>query len=426
MNLTKIAIDIAAKCKPILVKIIPIQLLRNVKDGLIEKNTNNLKNQKIKGFDPEKFKDGINLIGNIKADNGLGQSTRLIADILTNSGVQFSVCNYYQLPGGSMTDSTYEYKISEDLPFNINLIHVNPSEFTVAYMQLGKKIWDGRYNIAFWLWELEEFPDEWVGCIDLVDEIWTPAEFVSESIRKKTDKPVRTIPYPVKAPTDERYDRKHFNLPKDKFLFFMMYNSGSIMERKNPIGTLEAFKKAFDKDNSNVGLVIKINEMEDSSEIARIKDFFDGYTSIYFITNNMSKVEVNSLVKAVDVLVSLHRAEGFGLGMAEAMLVGTPTIATNWSANTEFMNHDVACMVDYELIEIKEDYGLFKKGYRWADADINQAAEYMKKLYQDTDFAVNMADEAKTFIEAKLSMESSVKLVKDRVEQIYLEKRKLK
>jgi len=83
-------------------------------------------------------------------------------------------------------------------------------------------------------------------------------------------------------------------------------------------------------------------------------------------------------------------------------------------------------MVDYELIEIKEDYGLFKKGYRWADADINQAAEYMKKLYQDTDFAVNMADEAKTFIEEKLSMESAVKLVKDRVEQIYLEKRKLK
>jgi len=249
---------------------------------------------------------------------------------------------------------------------------------------------------------------------------------VSESIRKKTDKPVRTIPYPVKAPTDERYDRKHFNLPKDKFLFFMMYNSGSIMERKNPIGTLEAFKKAFDKDNSNVGLVIKINEMEDSSEIARIKDFFDGYTSIYFITTNMSKVEVNSLVKVVDVLVSLHRAEGFGLGMAEAMLVGTPTIATNWSANTEFMNSEVACMVDYELIEIKEDYGLFKKGYRWADADINQAAEYMKKLYQDADFAMNMADNAKKFIEEKLSIESAVKLVKDRVEQIYLEKRKLK
>jgi len=424
MNLSKIAIDIAAKCKPILVKVIPIELLRTVKDGLISRNTKNLKNEKIMEFDPRKFKNGINLIGNIKADTGIGQSTRLVADILTNSGIEYSAYNYFQLPGGSMTDTTYDYKISGELPYNINLIHVNASEFTVAYMQLGKKVWDSHYNIAFWLWELEEFPDEWVGCIELVDEIWTPAEFVSESIRKKTNKPVITVPYSVKAPSDPRYDRKHFELPEDKFLFFMMYNSCSIMERKNPIGILEAFKKAFDKDNRSVGLVIKINEMEDSSEIDRIKDFFDGYTNIYFITTNMSKVEVNSLVKAVDVLVSLHRAEGFGLGMAEAMLVGTPTIATNWSANTEFMNSDVACMVDYELIEIKEDYGLFKKGYRWADADINQASEYMKKLYQDKDFAMNMAEKAKKFIEEKLSMESAVKLVKDRVEQIYLEKRK--
>lgn len=424
MNFSKLAIDVAAKCKPVLIKIVPIELLRKLKDGLIERNTEKLKNEKIKGFDPEKFKDGINLIGNIKADTGIGQSTRLVADILSNSGIEFSVYNYFQLPGGSMTDTTYDHKISCDLPYNINLIHVNASEFTVAYMQLGKKVWDCHYNIAFWLWELEEFPDEWVGCIDLVDEIWTPAEFVSESIRKKTNKPVRTIPYSVKAPTDDKFDRKHFNLPEDKFLFFMMYNSGSIMERKNPIGTLEAFKKAFDKDNDKVGLVIKINEMEDSSEIAKIREIFDGYSNIYFITENMSKVEVNSLVKAVDVLVSLHRAEGFGLGMAEAMLTGTPTIATNWSANTEFMNSDVACMVDYKLIELQEDHGLFKKGYRWADADTDQAAEFMKKLCEDREFADNMAERARTYIEEKLSMGSSVKLVKDRIQEIYSEKRK--
>ena len=84
----------------------------------------------------------------------------------------------------------------------------------------------------------------------LADEIWTPAEFISNTLRKYTDKPVTTVPYSVTAPTDDKYDRKYFKLPEDKFLFLMMFASGSIMERKNPIGTIEAFKKAFDKDIS--------------------------------------------------------------------------------------------------------------------------------------------------------------------------------
>jgi glycosyltransferase involved in cell wall biosynthesis len=203
----------------------------------------------------------------------------------------------------------------------------------------------------------------------------------------------------------------------------MMYNSGSIMERKNPVGVLEAFKKAFERENNKVGLVIKINEMEDASEIEKIKTIFDGYTNVYFITKNMSKIEVNSLVKTIDVFVSLHRAEGFGLGMAEAMLVGTPVITTNWSANTEFMNKEVACMVDYALIEIDRDHGLFRKGYKWADPDIEQAAGYMRKLYDDRVYAKELSDKAKAYIEDKLSMERAVNIVKARVREIYSEKR---
>src|SRR5690606_8983460 len=116
---------------------------------------------------------------------------------------------------------------------------------------LDDTLWDFKYNIGFWLWELEEFPDDWVKCFSFVDEIWTSSKFASDSIRKKTDLPVHIVPYPISAPIDEKYDRKYFELPEDKFLFLCMYDSNSTIERKNPIGAIEAFKKAFSKDNSS-------------------------------------------------------------------------------------------------------------------------------------------------------------------------------
>lgn len=419
MSLSKLALNMANAMRPVLTKVLPSKFLSSVKEKIVQKNTRNLDKISIEPFQPDKYKTGINLVGNIKGDNGLGQSTRLMADIFEKSDYDYTINNFFVPPGGSMTNETYAHKITEDTPYNINLIHVNASEFTVAYMQLGKKLWDYRYNIAYWLWELEEFPQEWLGNINLVDEIWTPAEFISNTLRKYTDKPVYTVPYCVTAPTDEKYDRDYFGLPKDKFLFLMMFDSGSIMERKNPLGTIEAFKRAFNKDNQDVGIVIKINEIEQNEEdIKYIHSVLDGYENIYIINKTLSKLEVNSLTKCADVFVSLHRAEGFGLVLAEAMIVGTPTIATNWSANTEFMNSDVACMVDYKMIEIEKDMPPFKKGYKWADADIDQAAEYMKKLYEDKDFYESIKTKASSYIKKHLSMDRSVKLVNSRLKEI--------
>ncbi len=418
MSFSKFALDTANKLRPVLTKIVPAGLLSAVKAKIVEKNTNSLSNVHIEPFDKNKYEKGINLIGNIRGDNGLGQSTRLIADIIDASKTPFTINNFFVPPGGSMTDKSYDYKITDKARYGVNVIHVNASEFTLCYMEYGNKLWDYRYNIAYWLWELEEFPEEWLNNINLVDEIWTPAEFISNTLRKYTDKPVTTVPYCVTAPTDDKFDRKYFNLPEDKFLFLMMFASGSIMERKNPLGTIEAFKRAFDKGNKDVGIVIKVNEHSEK-DIEYIHSVFDGYDNIYIITGTYSKVEVNSLTKCVDVFVSLHRAEGFGLVLAEAMLVGTPTIATNWSANTEFMNSDVACMVDYKMIELKEDLPPFKKGYHWADADINQTAEYMKKLYEDKEFYNKIKVNAKEYVSKRLSMERSTQIVKERLSKIY-------
>ncbi len=417
MKVQKLVIRIAYVFKPILFKLFPIEWLKKVKAGMIQRNFSELEQMEIEPYEKGKYPMGINLIGSVRVETGLGQSCRLVAEELLHTKLPVMIKNYIQVGNLKQADTTYDKYIAEDCKYAVNLVHINPHELGLALLQLDRGIWDGRYNIGFWLWELEEFPEEWTPCIRCMDEIWTPSEFISNAIRKKTSKPVRTVPYCITAETVPECGRKEFGLPEDKFLFLMMYDSNSVMERKNPIGVIKAFRQAFSAEDNGVGLVIKVSSAT-KDELESLRKELADFKNIYFITETMPKEKVNSLIAGVDVVVSLHRAEGFGLVLAEAMYLGTPTIATNWSANTEFMNSDVACMVDYELTEIKETIGPFKKGQKWAEPDVKQAAQYMQKLYSDKAFYDKMAEDAKVYVREKLGMEQAVRKMAECLQQL--------
>lgn len=406
--------------KPALVKIIPLSFLQKSKRAYINWSTKRLKHIKIKPFDKERYPKGINLIGPIQDQTGLGQSCRLLANALEVADIPHNIIEYHATKHRGAIDHTFDDKISNEQKYGINIFHINAHEFTQAFQHFGREYWDYHYNIGFWLWELEEFPEEWVGCIDILDEIWTPAEFVSNAIRKVTDKPVKTVPYIIEAPTNPEFDRKYFGLPEDKFLYLMMYSSDSMMERKNPVGALQAFKKAFDKDDDSVGLVIKLNG-KNQEDIDYISSFLDGYKNIYFMTDRLTKIEVNSLVKDVDVFVSLHRAEGFGLVMAEAMINNTPCIATNWSANTEFMSEETACMVDYHKVATDRPIGPYKKGIYWAEPNTGDAAKCMRRLYEDAEFREKITQTANNSILTKLGAEHISMILKESLEGILVQ-----
>lgn len=421
MNISNSILNITNKWKPVLLKIFPYEFLKRIKGTMIKNSFKKMLQVDIAPFERRNYKDGINLIGNIRAETGLGQSCRLVADELEASGIPYSIYQYDQL--GVMAEGRYqkyESKISSELPYNINLIHINPHELGLAFQQTHDKIWNGRYNIGFWLWELEDFPDEWIPCFHCMDEIWTPSKFITDSIQKKTDLKVVTIPYHVSLaiPEKGKYDyRKQFGLPADKFLFLMMYDRTSMTERKNPKAVIEAFKMAFTKDEE-VGLVIKINNPSEK-EINFIRSMLPEHNNVYFITEILERKHVNELIYCVDVVVSLHRAEGFGLVLAESMLLGTPTIATNWSSNTEFMTKETACMVDAEIVTIDRDIGSFKKGNHWAQPDVRQGAVYMRKLFEEPEFYHEIAIKAKKHIVKKLSMAQAVDIINEKISRIY-------
>lgn len=415
--ISKYILHITNILKPVLLKIFPHKLLRKLKGKMISDSFGKLEEMNILPYEAGHYQKGINLIGNIRAETGLGQSCRLVASALEHTRIPLNIYQYTQLGTQKTGDVSWNDKISDSLPYDVNLIHINPHELGITYLQMDKSVWDYRYNIAYWLWELEEFPDEWTPCFHCLDEIWAPSEFICSAIRKKTSLPVKCMPYHVNAVISREYSRSDFQLPEDKFLFLMMYDHSSGMERKNPLGVLKAFKKAFEKENDKVGLVIKINNptKEDEKSIAA---YLEGYTNVYLIKETLNRDQINSLIKCADVLVSLHRAEGFGLVLAEAMLLGTPTIATNWSSNTEFMNSEAACMVDYKMKVIEKDMPPFKAGNRWADPDLLQAAGYMRKLYEDKEFYQKISEKAKMHVEKALGMERAAGLMRERLDEI--------
>lgn len=411
-------IKLAEKLKPYLLKILPYKVLKKIKDSIVSKKEKRLKAEGRKPFEPAKHEKGVNLIGGIRMQTGLGQSCRLIAELLEHISMPYTICEYCADQQIRCNDHQYDEKITNEKKYGINLLHLNPYELRMGYVDMGNDLLDYHYNIGYWLYELDKLPDGWIEAIDLVQEIWTPSEYTGNLFRKVTDKPVYTMPYSVSAPTDESMDRTYFGLPKDQFLYLVMYDTNSTSARKNPQGAIRAYKKAYPSERADVGLVVKVNHMRPEDE-AFLKKELEGYQNVYFISKTLDKIEVNSLIKDVDVFVSLHRAEGFGLVMAEAMLNGTACIATNYSSNTEFMDEECACMVSYELVPFTGDTGQYPKGSQCAEASITEAASYMIKLQENPDFYQTIVSNAKKRMCEEMNVEKASKRIEKRLLEIY-------
>lgn len=400
--------DAKATLKRIVKAVVPVSALNEVKKQLFLAYARS----SLRGRAPlGEYPFGVNLIGPIRGDYGLGESCRLIADVLRESGVPFGIVNTSFGNGAETNEAWAAYERTE-LPYRINLIHVNPAVLAqVAWTGKQKELF-GRCNIAYWLWELPEFPAEWDYAFAFFDEIWTPAEFISEAIRKRTDKPVRTVPYAFGTPqTESACKRAYFGLPEDKFLFMLSYDGNSVSERKNPWGALRAYRTAFSPDDTGVGLVVKATHASDA-EIAQLRELLRGYPNLFILRESYPKPIFNSLIACVDCYVSLHRAEGFGLVMAEAMLLGTPTIATNYSANMEFMDDTVACMVPATVIELERDIYPYHKGNHWASPDEDAAAAQMRRLYEDRAFCAALAERARERMETQFSLSHGAEVLR--------------
>jgi glycosyltransferase involved in cell wall biosynthesis len=233
---------------------------------------------------------------------------------------------------------------------------------------------------------------------------------------------VTLIPPAIEVVIEKPLSRSELHLDEGVFLFLHMSDTLSMPERKNPIGVIRAFQKAFrDKADANVKLVIKLSNLERQPALAaEVYAAMEVDTRIQLIGGYLDRNTLNNLINACDCYVSLHRAEGFGLPIAEAMYLGKPVIATHWSGNADFMNDGNSLPVRYKLVELEQDIGPYQKGQIWAEPDIEDAAEKMLRILQNRALSLQLGRAAFETIRNDFSPSRSAQLINARAADINL------
>ncbi|MFK5600322.1 glycosyltransferase [Methylobacterium sp. HMF5984] len=359
---------------------------------------------------------GINILGHFAYPSGLRISTESLVEGLRENGIAASLRN---VPVSTATDDPTGHHFQGLEFYDTTLIHVQPEPLFDEVYKLAGLLprHEKTYRIGYWYWEFGEVPESWNRASLQCDEIWTATKFIADGLRRHYRQPIYVLTPGIEMPVFDRMPRNRFQIPDDEFVFVFVFHMTSIMDRKNPLGLIEAFKQAFNSTDK-ARLVIKTSfgagypKSMDALKTAAEESKIDIIDAVF------TRDETLSLIDCGDAYVSLHRSEGLGLTMAEAMLLGKPVIATRYSGNCEFMDDNNSLLVDYEEVQLDRDIDPYKAGLRWAEPSIEHAAVLMRKLYEQPEIARAVGARAKDDLERRLSYSTTGRAVAERLGEI--------
>lgn len=350
---------------------------------------------------------GVGVFGYLTAESGIAEGARSSVLSLEAAGVPVKAINV-EVGAFANTEASFSVPEGADNPFAVNLVHLNADHAAMLPERIGVANYADRYTIAFWAWELAEFPDALVPAFEAVHEVWAPSNYVARALSAKTTKPVRVMPHRVEIERPAVVSRAKLGLPERSVLFLTAVDFNSFLERKNILGTISAFRAAFPADSANAHLVIKAHGGASSFRTprAQLLEAVGNDPRITLIDRVLPRAEVTELQAAVDVFVSLHRAEGFGLPIAECMGLGKLVIATDYSGSTDFVAPDCALTVPYRMVEVGEKVYPLGGGQSWADPDLGEAATLMKLAAVDDELRGRLGAAAAERVRVQLSGEA--------------------
>jgi glycosyltransferase involved in cell wall biosynthesis len=364
--------------------------------------------------------DSVLFIGYIDAQLGLGQSLRGLVLAVAQTDVPFSIYPVGIGVEGRRSGSYMPERYDEIRAYPINIIEVGTNELPTVLAHVGPSHFRNSYNILRTYWELSRAPEIWRANLARIDEIWAPNPFIAESFRAIFNGPITVVPPCVDLPPVELDGHKHFGLPAGRVHFLFSFDYFSFPQRKNPLAVLRAFRKAFPEPSTPVGLVIKSTGAVDHFPGLKraLRAAAEDDERIIVIDESLTRQEMLALLAATDCYTSLHRAEGFGLGLAEAMALGKVVIATNYSGNTDFLTQQTGYPIPYRLQPVGANEYIYPEGQVWADPDEAACAAAMVRVVSAPGEARIKAAAGQRFVMHRYGPTNVGGIVQQRVHQI--------
>ncbi len=372
---------------------------------------------------------GINFIADLQGALGLSEAARNVFRAIRQQQIPLSYTPFdYPVPREN-AESVESYQgLPQGVQYALSLMFYNVNVFhTLTPNQLSVLTGD-RYTIGYWFWELAQVPKAWSKQFERVNEIWVATHYVQQIMLGVANKPVHVIPMPVEVTTSPKPQRAHFGIPDNRYVFLFSFSALSSDARKNPWSFIAAFERAFGRNPGVDGplLVIKTHHLHMFPSMQKeLREKVAGVGGL-LLEDDYTRQEVNDLFACADAYVSLHRGEGFGLGMAEAMYLGKPVIGTAYSGNLDFMRPDNSYLVDYTLQAISPaDHrhyqgaaDFYEPGFVWAEPNIDQAAANMHTLYEDPTEGRERGQRAASYIREHYSSRAAGRAIEMRLHDI--------
>jgi len=327
---------------------------------------------------------GVNLIGFLEGELGLGEVARRIGKSLARAGIPFSAISYRRTPSRQQHPPGVE--LSGKVLYDTNLIFLNADQLQRFTSDAGVGFFADRYSIGVWFWETNVLRDEDRAASRYLDEVWVASDYVRRAVAPHLDVPVHVVPVPVEAPAEPRYSRSDLALPA-AFTFLYLFDFVSAV-RKNPQAVVEAFTQAFAPAEGPVLVLKSINGRERKPALlAELESLVGERPDIRIRDGYVGAEMTHAITAACDCFVSLHRSEGLGLAIAEAMAHAKPVVATGYSGNLEFMNEENSYLVPYRLVPVPPDWWAYASGATWAEPDVGGAAALLRQVWEGQDEA---------------------------------------